>query len=226
MRTLLCFVAAVLSVLFSSAAVSLVPLEKAALWQRAEWRIEGVPSTANNFDPELIRVDATFIAPSGRTLRVPAFWYQDFKRELINGVQVLTPAGEAGWRLRFTPDEPGEYGLELTITPAGLATGPSITTRFTVERGSAPLGQGWIRTAEDHRTFATSDGKPLRLMGANVCWGGSARASFDYDQWFPAMRDAGENFARLWFSPWKAAVKRPRRGNSRRRPTSTSAAVP
>ncbi|MEO6005700.1 MAG: DUF5060 domain-containing protein [Opitutus sp.] len=208
MRTLLCFAAAaVMSASCSLAAVSLVLIDKAEVWQRAEWRLEGVPSASNNFDPDLIRIDATFTAPSGRTLRVPAFWYQDFKRELVGGAQVLTPKGAPGWRLRFTPDEPGEYALAVSVAQPAQTTLPSTTTRFTVGRGSAPLAHGWIRTGEDHRTFATSDGKPLRLIGANVCWGGSARGSFDYDRWFPAMREAGENFARLWFAPWSMGIE-------------------
>ena len=45
----------------------------------------GAPPAANNFDPDLIRLDATITAPSGRSLVVPAFWYQNFTRALAGG---------------------------------------------------------------------------------------------------------------------------------------------
>jgi hypothetical protein len=190
-----------------SAAVTLTPVTPSQLWERAEWRIDGVPSSANNFDPDLIRIDAAFTAPSRRVLSIPAFWYQDFRRALVNGTQVLTPAGAPEWRLRFTPDEAGEYALAVTITRPGHPPAPVITATFMVAAGGPLPVHGWIRTAADHRYFAMSDGQSLRLIGANVCWGGQARGTYDYDHWFPAMRDAGENFARLWFSPWSMGLE-------------------
>ena len=175
-------------------------------WQRAEWRIAGVPSADNNFDPDQIRIDATFTAPSGRVLIVPAFWYEDFTRTLVAGEQVLAPAGVPEWRLRFTPDEAGVYALSLKIALQGKPADTAQETHFTVT--SAPLTEhhGWVRTASDRRYFETSDGRSLRLIGANVCWGG-ARATYNYDLWFSSMRDAGENYARIWFAPWSMGLE-------------------
>ncbi|NQT51194.1 hypothetical protein HQ576_04055, partial [bacterium] len=39
-----------------------------------EFRVDGVPKAANPFDPAIVRVDAEVVAPSGRELRVPAFY--------------------------------------------------------------------------------------------------------------------------------------------------------
>ncbi|HEY5552213.1 MAG TPA: DUF5060 domain-containing protein [Opitutaceae bacterium] len=204
-RTLaLCIVA--LAPAIANAAVQLVPLGETQQWQRAEWRIDGLPETANNFDPDIIRVTAAFTAPSGRTLAIPAFWYQEHTRALVDGAQVLTPSAPPEWRLRFTPDEAGEYSLELSIVIDGdTALKPaSATFSFAPAAGDAP--RGWIRVGADERYLATSDGTPLRLIGANVCWGG-ARATYNFDDWFAAMADAGENFARLWFAPWSMGIE-------------------
>ena len=198
---------AALSTVHLAAALTLVPLTPQQTWQRAEWRIEGAPSTSNNFDPDLIQIDALITTPGRRVLRIPAFWYQDFRRALVEGAQVLTPIGAPEWRLRFTPDEPGEYSIELVLQQGAQTPVAPTTTTFSVARTTSGATQGWIRTAADHRYFNTSEGHPLRLIGANVCWGGTERATYDYDRWFPAMRDAGENFARLWFAPWSMGLE-------------------
>jgi len=40
----------------------------------------------------------------------------------------------------------------------------------------------------------------------NVCWP-EHQVKSDYDAWFGAMRNAGENFARLWMAPWFAGLE-------------------
>lgn len=187
--------------------LALEPLTKPQLWHRAEWNIQGAPSTDNNFDPDIVRIDARFTAPSGRVLTVPAFWYQDYRRTLVNGAETLTAVGQPGWRLRFTPDEAGDYSVALALTQPGRPIDAPAPVKFTVaNRGQAAAASGWIRTAADHRYLETSDNSPLRLIGANVCWGGT-RGSYDFDNWFPAMQAAGENFARLWFAPWSMGLE-------------------
>lgn len=178
-----------------------VPLSAPQLWQRAEFRVSGAPTAANNFDPEQIRLDATFTAPSGKVFVVPGFWFQDYTRTMVEGAEHLAPAGSPEWRIRFTPTEPGDHTLSLAIETAGAAAGAPVVTHFKVP-AAAPRGQqGWVRNAADLRSFETSDGKRLRLIGENVCWA-HARGTYDYDQWFAGMQRAGENFARLWFAPW------------------------
>jgi hypothetical protein len=186
--------------------VKLVPLGEAQQWQRAEWRIDGLPETANNFDPDIIRVTAAFTAPSGRTFDVPAFWYQGHTRALVDGAQVLTPAAPPEWRLRFTPDEAGEYSIELSIVVDGDTAMRPAGAAFSVALTAGDARHGWIRVGDDKRYLATSDGAPLRLVGANVCWGG-VRASYNFDDWFAAMDTAGENFARLWLAPWSMGIE-------------------
>jgi hypothetical protein len=179
----------------------IVPLGEPQLWQRAEFRVDHAPVATNCFDPDLIRIDATFTSPSGRNLTIPAFWYQDFSRVLTNGVEVLTPVGTPEWRIRFTPTEPGNYTLWLDIHTNSLAAGMPVGTHFTVP-AAVPDGQhGYVRVAPDKRYFETTDGQPLRLVGENVCWGENL-GTFNYDTWFGSMRNADENFARLWLAPW------------------------
>ncbi len=185
---------------------AIVPLGEPQLWQRAEFRVDRAPVATNCFDPDLIRLDATFTSPSGRSLTIPAFWYQDFSRALTNGVEVLSPAGTPQWRIRFTPTESGDYTLSLNIETNGVAAGKPTTTHFNVSV-ARPMGQhGYVRIAPDNRYFETTDGRPLRLVGENVCWAEN-QGTFDYDRWFGAMKNADENFARLWMAPWFAGIE-------------------
>ncbi|HYP17689.1 MAG TPA: cellulase family glycosylhydrolase, partial [Opitutus sp.] len=208
--------AALSAVLFLSAAASAAPrleaLHPAHAWQLAEFRIIDAPTAANNFDPELIRVEATLTAPSGRSLTVPAFWYQEFSRALVAGAEKLTPVGEPHWRVRVTPTETGEHTLTLAIAQAAAsarsasAAAASVSTRFEVSAPPPSAAPGWVTIAADKRTFATSDGRPLLFSGHNVCWPGP-RGTHDYDQWFAEMAAAKQNFARLWLAPWWAGLE-------------------
>lgn len=182
------------------------PLHPSSQWQRAEFRITGAPTAANNFDPDVIRLDASFISPSGATSAVPAFWYQDFTHTLVAGAEVLTASGAPGWRLRFTPTEAGEYRVALSAALNGASPSVIATSRFTVTALPGPAARGWVRVASDRRYFETTDGQALRLIGENVCWP-RAGGTFDYEQWFTRMQQSRQNFARLWLAPWWAGLE-------------------
>ena len=63
----------------------IVQLDAAQLWRRVEFQVNSVPAATNHFDPDLIRLDATFTAPSGRGMAVPGFWFQNYVRSLSGG---------------------------------------------------------------------------------------------------------------------------------------------
>jgi hypothetical protein len=176
-------------------------------WHRVEFQIAGVPSVANPFDPEQIRLDATLVAPSGRTLTIPAFWTEDYRYNLIAGEEYHEKLGTQGWRLRFTPEEVGEYRLSVSLALGTNSPQPFVQSRFSVTAsGSSPSPRGWVRVAPDQRSLQLSDGRPLRLIGENVCWP-VRQGTYDYEMWFDAMRASGQNFARLWMCPWWAALE-------------------
>jgi len=202
--------AAFSAVFFSVAALSATPqlsqLTTAGLWQRLEFGIDNVPAVSNPFDPDIIRLDATFTLPSGRLMIVPAFWYQGYQRALSGGSEQITQTGAAQWRVRFTPPEPGSYSLALNIRTNGQIYGSPVTTNFTVPTNPPPGPLGYVRIAASKQYFETGDGQALRLIGENVCWP-SARGSYDYDTWFAAMKNAGENYARIWMCPWSFGIE-------------------
>ncbi len=179
----------------------IVRLNTAQPWRHVEFQVNNVPTATNRFDPDRIRLDATFTAPSGQAMVVPGFWFQNYTRSLSGGSERLSASGSASWRLRYTPQETGLHSLSLTIATNGVAAGTSVFTNFTVEAADPLARTGYVQIAPGQQYFRTGDGQPLRLIGENVCWPGNRR-TYDYDTWFTAMQAAGENFARLWMCPW------------------------
>lgn len=182
------------------------PLSSAQLWQRIEFRVNNIPTATNPFDPDVIRIDAAFTLPSGRTLTVPGFWYQGYQRGISAGNEALNTSGSADWRVRFMPPESGSYSVSIAIQTNGHASGTVATTNFTVAP-LAPLARfGYVRAASSGKYFETSDGRPLRPRGENIAWPGGT-GTYDYDTWFAAIEAAGENYARVWMCPWWLGIE-------------------
>ena len=57
----------------------------------------------NPFDPDQVNVTAVFELPSGRKMTVPAFYYQEYERRLVDGREFLRPVRDPYWKIRFTP---------------------------------------------------------------------------------------------------------------------------
>ena len=114
-------------------------------WEMHEFVLKGRPHVANPFrDAALL---GEFTAPSGKRLSVEGFY-----------------DGDDTWRLRFAPDEEGEWRYLLRGEGVEL-----------FERGRlrcvAPRGHGFIRIhpANPH-AFAHADGTPFFPMG-DTCYG-------------------------------------------------------
>ena len=79
----------VVSLLFASSLANGQPLEGVRVLtpaprtnEKAELALAPTGLSANPFDPHAIALDATVTMPSGKTMRVPGFWFQDYTRAL------------------------------------------------------------------------------------------------------------------------------------------------
>ncbi|HEU5078212.1 MAG TPA: cellulase family glycosylhydrolase [Opitutaceae bacterium] len=182
-------------------------LQPARAWEMAEFRLENAPTAANNFDPEQVRIDATFTTASGATTsKVPAFWYEDFSRALVNGAEVLTPQGKGEWRLRFTPSAPGNFAVRVTAQLGNDAPVTIATFSFHADDAAEAKRGGWVRLSADKSGFETSEGNRLPLSGENVCWS-AGQGTYDFERWFDHMQQSGQNYARIWLCPWSLAIE-------------------
>ena len=150
---------------------------------------------ANPFDPDEIAVDAVATGPGRRALRIPGFWYQDFRRDKnADGSERLVADGAPGWRVRFCPPAPGNWRIVVEAKDR-TGTGRSTPLTLAVAPSKDP---GFVRRAPNNgRYFQFESGTPYFLVGENVCWAGN-RGLADYEEWFPALGKAGGNFARIW----------------------------
>lgn len=199
------FLLLILSLLSAQAALTVIPRESARQWKVAEFTVNGAPTASNPFDPDQINIRGTFTAPSGKVTTVDGFWYQDYRSALSGSTEILTAQGAPEWRIRFTPDESGPH--QLTVTATTPAASLNATTNFEAAAGDATsaIFKAPLRIAANRRYFESA-GEPVVMNGANVCWHGS-RGTFDYLDWLPAMQRNGENFARLWMSPWAFGIE-------------------
>jgi len=164
--------------------------------QEISFRLEG--PVANPYDPDDTSVMADLRTPSGARLRLPAFYYRRF-HPFRN-----TPDDEAGWRLRFTPSEEGEYSAAITLSRRG---GPRETLANVRFRCVASGRTGFV-TARGRRLVLTT-GEPFLALGANRCWG-EVRRSELYLEEMALLARHGASVVRVWLAPWWLPVERER----------------
>ncbi len=161
-----------------------------------EMEVDAKGTFNNPFDPADAALDL-LVENSERKFSVPGFWTAPFERRLNGTTEELTRSGSPGWKIRWTPTEPGTYQVRVRfkdqtdtfITPAQTVT---------VSKGNGP---GFVAVGgKDPRYFVRSDGRSVFPVGTNLCWA-SPRGTYDYDDWLPKLSANGANFGRLWLSP-------------------------
>jgi hypothetical protein len=179
---------------------SQAPVARHALF---ELTLDLAASYDNPFNPEEVDVWAVFTSPQGGAVRVNGFLFQPFTRRLDQGTEKIEPAGEPVWKIRFTPDMEGMWRYRVWARDRqGRASLPEATCQVT-----ASTNAGFIRRSQTNpRAFAFENGQPYFAVGENMCWGGK-RGSFDYDDWVPALAQAGGNWIRIWMCSWNCALE-------------------
>lgn len=138
--------------------------ERVPIWTRFETRFESAATYTNPVQE--IRVDAEFVSPSARRHAVEAFW---------DGARI--------WRLRFSPDELGEWTFTTRCRDAGLGgqRGRFLCVRY---HGSNPLYRhGALRVSKNRRYLEHADGTPFFWMG-DTAWNGLIKSSPQEWEWY------------------------------------------
>ncbi len=151
-------------------------------WQVSELSLHSPTAYRNPFTD--VEVWAQVNTPSGRRWHVPAFY-----------------DGDGTWRVRFTPDEPGEWRLASQAHPAD----PALEQEEQIQVAPAD-GRGFLRTCPgDYWGFRYDDGTPAFLLGDtmyNIF--GAAHCGVDPRPALERRRAQGYNLvrARLAVSPF------------------------
>ncbi|NIM06634.1 MAG: DUF5060 domain-containing protein [Armatimonadetes bacterium] len=164
-------------------------------YERFELTIKSPGTFENPFDPAQIDITGEFLTPSRKTVQVPAFYYQPYRRSQdAKGNEILTPDGDAVFKIRFAWGELGEYRYRVIARRKGhsriLGAG-----EFKVVASEA---QGYVRRSETAPLYFQFDsGASYFAIGENMCWP-SAGGTYDYDKWMPKLVAHGGNYIRLW----------------------------
>ncbi len=155
------------------------------------------------FDERQVALEALVRTPSGRELKVPGFFYQGYQREVSDETELLTPQGDATWKVRFAPTEVGRHEVRLIARDrSGEVTSKPVS--FEATKGDR---RGFVRVSkQDPQYFEFDDGTPYFAIGDNCCWY-DRRGTAAYDEWFAAMGANGCSYARLWMPQWAFGIE-------------------
>jgi hypothetical protein len=156
------------------------------------------PAPPPGIDPTYARhqgitVDALFTPDNWQTVYIqPAFYFQDFEQDLIAGRPWLYPTDQKAWKVRFSPNQPGEWQYRLSARDAS-GTGESAPRRFGVAASSQP---GFVRVSQsDPRYFEFDDGSPFHVLGFNLALGMLTPAELE------TLGSNGITLIRAWMAP-------------------------
>mgnify|MGYP006282450213 CR=1 FL=1 len=174
-------------------------------------------TVANPFNPDNVKIDGIFIDPDFSVIRIPGFFFQDYTRRLKNKKEFLTPSGAPCWKIRHTPQKPGQYKYKISVT----VNGKQIITDFREFTCVKSDRKGFIGLSDHNpRYFAFSDGTFFYPVGHNYRSPNDIRSkkklriplapnmgTHSYEANFVDMARAGENFVEIWMCSWWLALE-------------------
>lgn len=197
----------------SAATVELRPLaEKAGRYEKIEFSLAVDKTYQDPFDPDKVELGLEIRTPGGGTLLLPAFWFQDYQRRVIEGrgkpMDWIYPTGQPGWKARFAPSETGTYTAVARLKDAA-GQAASQPVRFECVPSAR---KGFLRTSrKDPRFLELSDGTPFFAIGQNLAFIGPSQYATlaKAEQIFGQLRENGANFLRIWTccEDWALAVE-------------------
>ncbi len=162
------------------------------------------PSPPPGIQPGIgISVDALFTPDNWQTVyQQPAFNYQEFQDSLKNGREWFYPTENISWKVRFSPNIPGNWQFKLVAQDSSGRTETTSTTSFSVSDSDEP---GFLRVSRsDPRYFEFENGAYFPALGYNmnydrVSW---TNPVLDNQATFEKMGQNGIQLARVWLSQW------------------------
>ncbi|MCB0584101.1 MAG: DUF5060 domain-containing protein [Phaeodactylibacter sp.] len=156
----------------------------------------------NPYDYGQVAVSATFTSPSGQVVAVDGFFMQDYELNTVTGN--LSPSGQGGFRVRFSPNETGIWHFTASVTDAaGTALSEEVT--FQCLNISVPANHGFLRTSQSNYLQFT-DGSPYIAIGENIAWQNN-NVYLNYKSWLNGLVGNGGNYFRLWHAHWGLGIE-------------------
>lgn len=178
------------------------------LYEKFEVTFQLSSGYVNPFDPSEVDVRGIFITPTGETLTVPGFYYQDFTRQLDdNDYEQFDSQGNPSWKIRFAPQEIGSYSYYIEVTDS-RGTSRSETLSFDAVPSDS---NGFVSISSPASNFFRFDsGEPFVPIGHNIAstWTPTQdKGTYDYQDYTQKMQNNQENTMRTLMSPENVALE-------------------
>ncbi|MCM8818862.1 MAG: DUF5060 domain-containing protein [Candidatus Omnitrophica bacterium] len=170
----------------------------------------------NPFNPDL-KIKGVFVAPSGKVLEVPAFFYHDYLRTIYEDGEKLIPYGKSEWKIRFTPEEVGIYKYKLEMSNEEKRVEINIGN-FEVFESDKNGFVNWDKKDKNYLSF--SNGKFFYPIGYTLRSPDDERepykyefkykkglGTYAYDKYLKKMAENKGNYIRMWMSPWWVGIE-------------------
>ena len=153
----------------------------------------------NPFNPDDISVEFTFNSPSLKQRRIYGFYYQDFKRE---GEIWKEEQTYFNWRIRFAPDELGEWNFNVRIVAKDIIINekggkfncvPSNSKGRLIKNNKGDNSDRYLLYSETKESFFA--------VGHNIAHSAyyhlTPEKAQQHQQWLTELAENGGNFFRL-----------------------------
>jgi hypothetical protein len=156
------------------------------------------------YDPEQANAALEIEGPGGLKETIPAFWAQDYTRNLgSDGHEHLTAVGAPGFWARFTPTRAGRWSWRFRLSTQGRDDATDWAPVDVTPSGD----HGFIRrSAFDSRYLVHDDGAAYFAVGENLGWP-DAQGSYDFDAWYAKLAAEHASFVRIWMPSWAFGIE-------------------
>lgn len=136
-------------------AITPVTAEKVPTYAKFELAVKLEAEYRNPFDPDEVSLSGIFTSPDGTEKRVDGFFYQPYRPYFYSRTgETFTPYGETGWRLRFTPDRPGNWSYRLVLKDRKGRNAVSASGAFEAGAAETP---GFLRISQHDPSYLAFD---------------------------------------------------------------------
>ncbi len=148
---------------------------------------------SNPYDAEEVAVDLILTDQNHTSIIVPCFFMEEYAYDEMKKNWIS--AGKSFWKVRFTPDKPGDFAYHIRIKDNN-GTQLSVSRRLTV---TSLQNKGFVRRyTADYLLF--EDGSPFFATGFNLCIPPRDKL-LDYEYFFRKWKANRMNYTRLWLAP-------------------------
>jgi hypothetical protein len=163
----------------------------------------------NPFNPSDVSLECVFTAPSGKKETVYGFYYQPYKRDMRSNTWVNDTTSYP-WRIRFSPDEIGNWQLVVQLIVKGQEVAKSTHFSFNTIKSNHKgyLERSYIGNNQDRYLFYHETGETFFGIGHNITHSDYVRltpqSSERHLKWLNELAAYGGNFFRLELSSQNA----------------------